>query len=164
MIRLWESSLCIAPLQAWVDKQIVIELVPSKSGLIFFAMPSEMAAEYIFMLTPIILQFLIFHTYCLSDFKIQEIANYLCVRNCLEDLQIYQWKTERNEQDFVWLHASFLPVTYILIGKLMLLLKKGMFWKTLLVKNPSQKLWLSLSCRSKDAHISWNQCFGGRGI
>lgn len=123
-----------------------------------------MAAKYIFILTPIILQFLIFHTYCLSDFKIQEIANYLCVRNCLEDLQVYQWKMERNEQDFVWLHASVLPVTYILIGKLTLLLKEGMFWKTLLVKNPPQKLWLALSYRSKDAHISWNQCFGGRFI
>lgn len=112
-----------------------------------------MAAEYIFILTSIILQFLIFHTYYLSDFKIQEIADCLCVRNCFKDLQIFQWKMERNEQDFVWLHASVLSVTYILIGKLMLLLKDRVFWKTLSVKNPSQKVRLALSFTSEDARI-----------
>lgn len=123
-----------------------------------------MAAEYIFILASIILQFLIFHTYYLSDFKIQEIADCLCVKNCFKDLQIFQWKMERNEQDFVWLHASVLSVTYILIGKLMLLLKDRMFWKTLSVKNLSQKVQLALNFTSEDAHIFWNQCFAERGI
>lgn len=112
-----------------MDKQILIELVPSKSGLNFFYAIRNRFWVY-FYPHPIILQFLIFHTYYLSDFEIQAVANYLCVRNCFKDLQIYQWKMERNEQDFVWLPASVSPVTYILIGKLMLLLKERMFWKT----------------------------------
>lgn len=126
-------------------------------------MPFEIASESIFILTPSFCSFLSPILITLVILKFRQLLT-TCVSETVSRTFKCTSERWRNEQDFVWLHASVSPVTYILIGKLMLLLKERMFWKTWChLKIHHRKCRLLSVARFEVTNISWSWCFGERG-